>query len=501
MASGAPAGKRPRAAPGGPGNPSVSEANELTVNDRPQARGSPCIRRSGDRERSHSDGERSRVPTTSSGGVDAPASAQDPCAGEVNSCDPELERAQAAEAQVRDLLSSATSFFSSDDIDAVFAELARSAVAHLGLAEVSVYRTDHEKAKLVGVIRAVATGERAVRLEALSEEIDAGSGHFIAEFARGRVSQHDDRGFAVIPSADSQERVLVRMAPAVSRGVMVGVVSARAREGHSVSDREVELLRDLVSLAAGATEQARIEQLRRQLVSSVSHELRTPLASIRAYNELLADGDAGPVNDEQKLFLQRIETMTGRLERLVDDLLDLSRLRAGELSVHKSPVDVAAVIDHTINALQPEAISGGVELTSTLEPDLPLIYTDPDRLSQVLFNLAGNAVKYVGANGVVQVRAKIESTGEQDGAPNGSRLVISVTDNGPGIVPEDLDKIFDEFQRGRGAEGVAKGAGLGLSIAARLTRLLGGEIGVHSELGTGSTFYLRFPMRAVRLPE
>lgn len=392
------------------------------------------------------------------------------------------------------LLCAVSAFYAADQVDAVFAELARSIVADLGVVEASIFRSDHEKGLLHGVIRGVRTIGGAVRLERLDEVIDTNSDHPLAEFAGGRLQQEDEGGVVVLPPGN---RILVKMSPAApqSNGVVVGVVSVSSPPGKPLGEREVRLLSTLVSLATSATEHARIERLRSQLISSVSHELRTPLASIRAYNELLADGDAGPVTDEQKLFLQRIEDTTGRLERLVDDLLDLSRLRAGELSVHKSVVDVAAVIDHTVNALQPEAMRGKITLITTLEPDLPPIYTDADRLCQVLFNLAGNAVKYVGEGGTVTVRAEVVGR-DADSA----ELRISVTDNGPGIVPEDLDKIFDEFQRGRGAESVTKGAGLGLSIAARLTRLLGGEIGVESKLGEGSTFFLRFPMRALRVP-
>ncbi|MCD6362293.1 MAG: HAMP domain-containing histidine kinase [Armatimonadetes bacterium] len=420
----------------------------------------------------------------------------------------ELEQARGDERQVRALLTAASSFYATDDVDAVFAELARSAVAHLRLADTTVYRTDHDRGLLRGVIRAVAMPDGAVRLEDLSEEIDANSSHPIAEFARGRLGKSQGNGVAVLDADGGGERVLVLMSPAapLSTGVVAGVVSAGVTPDQRLSERQVELLHTLVSLAVGATEQARIERLRTQLISSVSHELRTPLASIRAYNELLADGDAGPVTEEQKAFLQRIEATTGRLERLVDDLLDLSRLRAGELSVHKSPVDIASVVEHTVNALQPEAMSNDITLTTSLEPDLPPVYTDGDRLCQVLFNLVGNAVKYVGRQGKVQVRVEIVPHGAghgdavEDKETDSAELVISVTDNGPGIVPEDLNKIFDEFQRGHGAESITKGAGLGLAIAARLTRLLGGEIGVQSTLGEGSTFYLRFPMRALRLP-
>ena len=440
----------------------------------------------------------------------------------------ELARAKADEQQVRVLFTDAAAFFATGNIAEVCAALARSAVAHLGFTATSVYRLDHDKGLIVGVARAVATPDGTLRLEDLNEEIDARADNDLAAFASGRLSPADR--FVALPlpsggaaaSARSAVNVLVKMTPALGpygTGLVVGIVSATARgqfaeltvksperteqsdarrrcggqgrHGESLDARAIELLCALVGLAAGATEQARMEALRRQLVSSVTHELRTPLASIRAYNEMLLDGDAGPVNDEQKLFLQRIEMMSLRLERLVDDLLDLSRLRAGELAIRKAPADVGAIVDHTINALQPEALRANIRLSSVIEPDLPLIYTDADRLSQVLFNLAGNAVKYVGDDGDVQLRAKLDR----------SQLVISVIDNGPGIVPEDLEKIFDEFQRGRGAEGTAKGAGLGLAIASRLTRLLGGEIGVESVLDEGSNFSLRFPMHALAVEE
>lgn len=406
----------------------------------------------------------------------------------------ELEQARAAEAQVRALLQAASAFYLADGVEAIFTELARSAVAELGLAEASTYRYDHDKGRLDGVVRAVAEGEGQVRLEGLEEVIPADAGHPVAAFVGGRLAAASDNEVVVLPPGD---RILVKMTPlqAQSNGLVVGVLSATTPAQAMLGQRELELLRTLVRLATGATEHARIERLRTQLISSVSHELRTPLASIRAYTELIADGDAGPTTEEQRLFLKRIEDTTGRLERLVDDLLDLSRLRAGELSVHKSVVDVAAAIEHTVNALQPEAMRGDITLTTRLDPDLPLIYTDPDRLCQVLFNLAGNAVKYVGQGGKVEVWAEV-----RDRDTEGATLYIAVSDNGPGIAPEDLDKIFDEFQRGRGAEAISKGAGLGLAIAARLTRLLGGEIGVESRLGEGSTFYLRFPMRALNVP-
>ena len=273
-------------------------------------------------------------------------------------------------------------------------------------------------------------------------------------------------------------------------GTLLGVLSACSP--HPVTPRQVRLLRTLARLASLASESARSERLRSQIISSVSHELRTPLAAIRAYNELLLDGDVGPVSEEQQELLSRIETLCLQLDQLIDDLLDLSRLRAGELSVRKAPVDVAAVTEHIIDTMRPEADRVGITVRADIQEELPPLQADPDRLAQVLFNLVGNAVKYLPGSAEGAEGGRVVVRAWTTGGEEGGDLVIAVEDNGPGIIPEDLDRIFDEFYRGRAAERT-KGAGLGLSIASRLTRLMGGSLKVESTPGEGSTFSLRFP--------
>ena len=277
---------------------------------------------------------------------------------------------------------------------------------------------------------------------------------------------------------------------AIRPGTLLGVLSACSP--HPVTPRQVRLLRTLARLASLASESARSERLRSQIISSVSHELRTPLAAIRAYNELLLDGDVGPVSEEQQELLSRIETLCLQLDRLIDDLLDLSRLRAGELSVRKAPVDVAAVTEHIIDTMRPEANRVGIAVRADIQEELPQLQADPDRLAQVLFNLVGNAVKYLPGSAEGAEGGRVVVRAWTTGGEEGGDLVIAVEDNGPGIIPEDLDRIFDEFYRGRAAERT-KGAGLGLSIASRLTRLMGGSLEVESTPGEGSTFFLRFP--------
>jgi len=342
------------------------------------------------------------------------------------------------------------------------------------------------------------------------EPIALRPGHPVAEFA---LSDQSHRLFAPDEATAAGEHRLMAQMRVVGRssagsGVLLGVIVASTDEPPST--RQTELLCSLASLAAAAAEAARVEEFRRQLVSAVSHELRTPLAAIRAYNELLLDEDAGPVNDEQRLFLQRIETTSMQLDRMVEDLLDLSKLRAGEMVISRSPVDVVGVIEHIIDTLSPEAARRQVSLTEEIIGELPLISSNSDRLAQVLFNLVGNAVKYVDDDGSVLVRASVceprtcsrldgvrNRSEESPANSNGQCLVIEVIDDGPGIAADEMDRVFDEFFRGRLTERTTKGSGLGLAISSRLTRLLGGGVEVDSAPGEGSTFYLVFPLHPI----
>lgn len=430
-----------------------------------------------------------------------------------------LEQAQAGERRAQALLESMASLMGSGDSHEVLAGIAENAARHVGFPSVAVYRADHEAGTLSRVTLAVIESDGAhrplpgmakVRMMAVEPEpVPLGPGHLLAEFALG------DEPYRVTSLADEatgEERscVLVQMrcgsGDGSRRGALVGIIVAASPE--PASARQVNLLRALSALGAAAAEAARVELFRTQLVSAVSHELRTPLAAIRAYNELLLDGDAGPINDEQRLFLQRIEATCLHLDRMVEDMLDLSRLRAGELVIRKGPTDVVAVIEHIFDTLAPEAARRNVTLAEDIDGELPPISSNPDRLAQVLFNLVGNAVKYVGDGGRVVVRACLRDCDEHErvAAPvDGQRsssgcesrcLAIDVIDDGPGIAREDMARIFDEFYRGRLTEGTTKGSGLGLSIASRLTRLLGGAIDATSTPGQGSTFSLVFPIPA-----
>ena len=428
-----------------------------------------------------------------------------------------LEQARAGERRAQALLESvATLMGLSDQVD-VMRGIAENAVRHVGLPEVRVYRVNHDAGVLAEAARAELdreAGETALpgtagvrQTDPDDDPIEMRPGNRLAEFALGErrelVEEPDE-------ARGARGSVLIQMRTAHGsgsggQGALVGVIEAPFDEPPAT--REISLLRSLASMGAAAAEAARIEEFRSQLVSAVSHELRTPLAAIRAYNELLLDEDAGEINDEQRLFLERIETTCMQLDRMVEDLLDLSRLRAGEMVIRRSAVDVVGVIEHIMDTLSPEAERREVSLSEEIVGNLPMISSNSDRLAQVLFNLVGNAVKYVDEGGSVLVKVEMSTVQDcrkqqqldedsETFVGNGQCMLIEVIDDGPGIANDELERVFDEFYRGRLTERTTKGSGLGLSIASRLTRLLGGALEVDSTPGEGSTFWLMFPVEA-----
>jgi len=465
----------------------------------------------------------------------------------------QVAQAQANERQARALFEVASTIANADDFYSVCALIAQSAVTHLSFDEVTVYRVDHEQSLLVGVVQTMAAAVILpgwdTRLDEFPHPTQAGSPWSepqppqdvqielapgqgpLTEFALG------DEPYMLLPSdlgvwtgegacptgvlraaraastaegrasegGDAESVLLVQIRMPGEEGPLAGIIRATRWQGE-ITEQQISLLNSLARLGSVANERARIEQLHSQLISSVSHELRTPLAAIRAYNEMLLDGDAGPITEEQRLFLSRVEATSLQLNRILDDLLDLSRMRAGELPVRKTPTDVGACVQYIINTCEPEAAKKRISLESRIQPGLPAIETDAGRLSQVLMNLVNNAIKYGNEAGRVVVEAKVQQSGaaapphnadyppgDVPGGPGD--LVISVADDGPGIPSEELEKIFDEFHRGsEETDRMTKGAGLGLAIVSRLTRLLGGSVSVNSTLGEGCTFYLRFPV-------
>ncbi len=239
----------------------------------------------------------------------------------------------------------------------------------------------------------------------------------------------------------------------------------------------VVLLRDI-------TERKALEEMRSQFVANVSHELRTPLTSIRGYLETLLDG---AIEDPAatRHFLEIMNKETERLTRLVDDLLDLSKIEERRVVHRWQPVQLADPINRVVTMFRPQANEKNLALTAEVPADLPAVHGDPDMLTQVLINLVDNAVKYTPAGGKVTVLAGV----------TGGDVRVSVTDTGIGIPPESLPRIFERFYRvDKARSRELGGTGMGLAIVKHIIRAHGGKTYVESAVGKGSTFSFTLPV-------
>jgi two-component system phosphate regulon sensor histidine kinase PhoR len=229
----------------------------------------------------------------------------------------------------------------------------------------------------------------------------------------------------------------------------------------------------------------RLESLRRDFVANVSHELKTPLAAIQGFVETMLD-DPGMEAATRLRFLERIARQTERLTTLVADLLTLSRLDdEGDAGRDQKPCDFVAVLGETVRDLLPMAERGGLSLHGEFPEGAVWVRSDREALRQVAGNLVDNAIKYTGKGGRVRVLLTLAD----------ARARLEVSDTGIGLSPEDQERVFERFYRvDRARSRDLGGTGLGLSIVKNTVKALGGEVGVRSRLGTGSTFWVELPI-------
>ena len=243
-----------------------------------------------------------------------------------------------------------------------------------------------------------------------------------------------------------------------------------------------QLISDIIrQLFEANAKLAKLNDQQASFVSNVAHEFRSPLAVFKGALDNLADGLHGALSVEQEEPVRMCQKEVNRLKRLVSDLLDVSRIEAGKLTMQQEPVELTAVLRSVARLFEGVAKERGL----TLETDLPAppaeVAGDRDRLRQVFINLLANALKYT-ARGGVTVRLRREADAVQ----------VEVADTGPGIAPEDLERVFDKFERvGSQSE---EGSGLGLPIARDIVELHHGRIWVESRLGHGSRFLVRLPV-------
>jgi signal transduction histidine kinase len=234
---------------------------------------------------------------------------------------------------------------------------------------------------------------------------------------------------------------------------------------------------------------ARTSELER-VYHSVSHELKTPLTAVREFVALVLDGVGGPAPSMgQRTFLEHALDGCDQMNHHLNDLIDSSRLDTGKLRLKVQPTQASRVIEFALASIRAAARAKNLTLESFVSDELPLVLADPLRLSQILGNLLGNAVKFTEAGGLIVLSAGVA-------ADRADEVEFKISDNGCGVAPEHISQIFDRlFQvSSAGDELMGSGLGLGLSIARHLVNLQGGELTVESTLGAGSVFRFRLPL-------
>jgi len=266
-------------------------------------------------------------------------------------------------------------------------------------------------------------------------------------------------------------------------------MAARLQESHAGLEHQVqERTRELTSALARLDEQTReleaASHHKSEFLANMSHELRTPLNAINGFSQVLRRQLYGEINEKQAEYLDDILASARDLLSLIDDVLDLSKVEAGQIELQVTPFSLPAALERGVVIVRERATRGGVQISLGWDPGTETVIGDERRVRQVIFNLLSNAVKFTPAGGAVDVAAA-----RLDG-----EVRVSVSDSGPGIAAEDQVRIFEEFQQAAAGKEQREGTGLGLALSKRLVELHGGRIWVESEPGEGSRFVFTLPV-------
>lgn len=268
--------------------------------------------------------------------------------------------------------------------------------------------------------------------------------------------------------------------PLVHRNKAIGVVQCLNKVDGTFDDDDTVTLQALADQAAIAIVNARLFQ-QSDLISELVHELRTPLGAILATTHLLQRN----VSEEKRLeLIKTIQRETERLSTMTTEFLDMSRLESGRIQFKREPFALPELLAESLEVVRHQAQARGLGLELRLAPDVSLVVTDRSKIKQVVLNLLTNAVKYNRDDGRITLAAQTTPEG---------LYRISVTDTGRGVPADALKNLFQKFYRVPEAEGTVTGTGLGLSLAQKIVELLGGEMGVESTHGVGSTFWFTLP--------
>ena len=271
---------------------------------------------------------------------------------------------------------------------------------------------------------------------------------------------------------------------AIASGDFSGHVEVENRDELGALGANVNRMND--ELRRLYTELEAASQHKSEFLANMSHELRTPLNAIIGFSQVLRDEMVGSVNEKQAEYLDDIISSGSHLLSLINDVLDLSKVEAGQVELEVHPFSLREALERGVVMVRERATEDGVRVAFAADPEVDVVDGDERRIKQVIFNLLSNAVKFTPAGGEVDVSAT-RLNGE---------VRVSVADTGPGIAPEDRDRIFEEFQQSETGVGQREGTGLGLALSKRFVELHGGRIWLESEVGQGSTFTFALPARS-----
>ncbi len=252
-----------------------------------------------------------------------------------------------------------------------------------------------------------------------------------------------------------------------------------------LKDSRVELNKKNTDLGSANLKLREMDRLKSEFLANMSHELRTPLTAIIGFSELLVDGVMGDMNEEQTGCAEDILTSGQHLLKLINDILDLSKIEAGKMELNYETFDLEAIISFIRKTMAPLIEKKKQILKIEVTEGIPDIYADPGKIKQLLLNLVGNAIKFTPEGGTITIGAEFKD----------SCFVLSVTDTGIGIKLEDRERIFQEFQQGEASTSREyEGTGLGLTLTRKLTEMHGGILELESEVGKGSKFTAYIPL-------
>ena len=241
-----------------------------------------------------------------------------------------------------------------------------------------------------------------------------------------------------------------------------------------------------VAVLHDITREKEISQMKNDFVGHVSHELKTPLASITAYSEMLADGEAGDEETREE-FYSIIQKQAQRLNRLIEDILNTSRIESGLIKVNKEPISLTILIEEQLQMIKSYAEEKNITVTGQKPIVFDQVEVDRDMISQVVINLLSNAVKYTPAGGSVKVETNVDDAA--------SLVRVTITDTGVGIPADEIEHVFDKFYRVGANKKQAKGTGLGLNLVKQIVeKVHDGRVFVASRVGEGSTFGFELPL-------